>query len=465
MRALSWIKFSIRFSVLLAILLISSAVMAAAMEPEGILPPDGVVNQDLYLNAPSVLVQGQVNGMLVAIAQEVVIESSAVIQNDSFLVARVVTIQEGATFLGNLTIVAQSIFIDGQIQRNVYTAGAHLVVMANAVIDNNLFFGGYDSQFEPGGSIGSHLYNASYQIQHSGFLNKNLYSSSSSVLLDGVINGNAHLNLATGTINEDAIRFWMPYLSRFDIQEPYSNPFTITENAKVLGDLNVSGSADVEKTIQGMLPDFVEPPDSQQLDQQSQNSDQTLRDSKFASRLIRMIRLWVGLVLSAILALILFPTFFKISSTQIGQKPLAAIGIGAITLVSISIGLFLLAMLLLLSTFLLGLFSLGGLGRLLLGLCVLSLLWIGFVFVLIVMYGSKIVVAYWLGRQIMRQSVDRHRPADLSACVLGVTIFVLLSAIPYIGWLVSVMVSLTGLGGMWYANQSQKWLPFLKWRA
>ncbi len=460
--------FRLRFILIIAILMITlfittQTISAAGHFQEGIIAPGEVVANDLYLNAPSIQIQGELKGMLVAIGDDVIIDSSAKLQNDALIVGRSVTIKDGAEIAGNIIIAAQNVEFSTHITRNLLVISATLDLSDFALVGQNLFFGGYHIKMQPGSQAANNVYVAAYQAIFSGMIERNLYLLSTALDLDGGVAGDVYLHIDPGQANEDAIRFWKPYLMRFQIPDSLSQPFMISDLAEIGGQIKYSGPFNSEQAFR----DFEgSGPNEEGLDPSgSEANPSSAGKTPTFRRVVRMLRLLINLIFTTIITLWFFPVFIKNSAAQVASRPLKAAGIGLIGLITIPIGLFLLISLLIASTFLFGLFTLGGLGRSVIALVLLVILWVVVFFGILVMYVSKFIVSFWLGRRIISRFIDHHRPADLSAGLVGVTLFVLISAIPYIGWVISFGVTIIGLGAMWYVSQNQKWLPFLKWKS
>jgi len=71
------------------------------------------------------------------------------------------------------------------------------------------------------------------------------------------------------------------------------------------------------------------------------------------------------------------------------------------------------------------------------------------IFVLLISYGSKLVVAFWGGKWILSKLAPQAAESKIWPLVLGVVLYVLLRAIPVLGWVIGVIVTLLGLGAMW----------------
>ena len=79
-----------------------------------------------------------------------------------------------------------------------------------------------------------------------------------------------------------------------------------------------------------------------------------------------------------------------------------------------------------------------------------------FVFWLFAAYISKVIVAYLVGRLILKRLVPRAK-GKFWPLLLGLVLYILVTAIPYAGWIVGFLVTLVGLGAVW--------LVYIDWRS
>ncbi|MDD4900652.1 MAG: polymer-forming cytoskeletal protein [Patescibacteria group bacterium] len=67
---------------------------------------------------------------------------------------------------------------------------------------------------------------------------------------------------------------------------------------------------------------------------------------------------------------------------------------------------------------------------------------------LIALYVSKILAGILIGRSLLNSLLPKHKDSLLLAMVVGIVISYLIFAIPFIGWIVSLLAMLWGLGGI-----------------
>ena len=68
------------------------------------------------------------------------------------------------------------------------------------------------------------------------------------------------------------------------------------------------------------------------------------------------------------------------------------------------------------------------------------------VFMLMISYGSKLVVAYLAGKLTLARLAPQYAEHRVWPMLLGVIIYVSLRSIPLLGWFLGVIVTLAGLG-------------------
>lgn len=121
------------------------------------------------------------------------------------------------------------------------------------------------------------------------------------------------------------------------------------------------------------------------------------------------------------------------------------------------------AMILLVGAILFGLFfafiRLDGLGSAIVWLAMGAIV-AGFVlFVLALVYVTKLVVGYALGKWILTKLSPAAAEKVIWPLLLGVLIIVILIALPYIGWLFNFVLTILGLGALWLLGQSLRQPP------
>jgi hypothetical protein len=461
-------KFFLLFFAVVLILLFYSArpSSASALFQDGVIEEGLVITDDLFLRSQNISVDGEIDGILLAIGQDVTIASSAVLENDVIIIAQRIIVEPQASFGGNVILIAESMNLHATFTHNVYAAGAALKLGSDASIQNNLAFAGFQIETLPDSSVDNNLYAACYQALLSGLIHQNLRIATTTLELNGYIAENADIRQNLWSMNEDTIRFWMPYIKNFGIPEPLPPGFRFSDQAKIDGQLVYSSSMVLEEAL-NIQPSGGITIQTPAAGAQQTGSHSTMADgyaNAWVTRGLRALRLLVSLPLCGLFALWLFPGFLKKSSALVGEKPLNDFGIGLVSSISVYIGLFVVCLFFVISAILFGLFSVGSFGNLIFSLGLASLAWVALVFTFLVKYISKLVVVLWLGVLILDKGKPAEGKNDLVRLALGTLLFVLVSALPYVGWIISLVVTLIGLGAMWYVFQAENRFPFLKWK-
>ncbi len=94
-------------------------------------------------------------------------------------------------------------------------------------------------------------------------------------------------------------------------------------------------------------------------------------------------------------------------------------------------------------------FLVGSLGTLAVGLASV-LYWLS------IFFFSKVIIAFLLGKAIFSRSTSKYAQGRVLPLIVGVVLFALIVSIPYLGWVVSVIATMFGLGALWMVAFSHK---------
>jgi uncharacterized Tic20 family protein len=158
-------------------------------------------------------------------------------------------------------------------------------------------------------------------------------------------------------------------------------------------------------------------------------------------------RLFISYLVIGILMIWWLPQQNEMWTDKVGERPFATFGAGLVFYIVGFVGGALLLMLLIAV----------GVGLVAITFPGLALTWGGitisawslafWLFILLVAYASKVIVAYWGGRWLIRRFVPKAQ-RRIWPLLLGLTLLVLLIAIPYAGWAISFAVTFVGMGAV-----------------
>jgi hypothetical protein len=160
-----------------------------------------------------------------------------------------------------------------------------------------------------------------------------------------------------------------------------------------------------------------------------------------------------------LLALWLLRPALEASGMPLRARPWRTLGIGLIVLV-IALNLFLVAFLLAAVIFAIGLgLNAIGLWPISIAFWMLSYSMIAIaltILVLFIAYGTKILVTYhfmaWL---LSKTSWPRTTWMAVLALLMGTLLYTLLRSVPYVGWVIGLLVVAAGMGSAWLAYRQQ----------
>ncbi|HEX6387648.1 MAG TPA: hypothetical protein VF177_23510 [Anaerolineae bacterium] len=369
-----------------------------------------VIDDDLFVSGGRVEVNGTVQGDLFATGAEVIVNGDVE---------------------GSLAMAGQTLVVNGSIGGSVYGGGYSLTIGPEADIGRNVYFGGFSLVTESGSNIGRSLYTGSYQTIHSGEVANNLEVGSAALQVNGVVGGDVRGEVADP---EAATRpFFMPgFPSDVTIIDP---GLQVSDQAEIGGNVNVTVAQVDEGGAAGFFAFAVET---------------TLR---------QRIGEFIALLIVGGILLRLWPGFMRRAGAETQERPLPSAGRGCLGTLIFFVAVPGAFLVLIGLTLLGGLITFGQLSSNILGLGGTALGFAVAAFLFVLTLVTKAVVAFWGGRLILaRLSPDMQPgwPTDFLALVLGALIYEILRAIPFLGWLIAIIVMIVGLGAIYLALRGEK---------
>ncbi len=396
-----------------------------------------VIDDNLIITGQNVIVDGTINGDLVVGGGKIVING---------------------TVTGSVLASGQSLTINGKVGGALYGAGASLNLGAQAVIERNLFFGGYSLTTEPGSVVKRDASIGAYQAILKGEIQRDLQAGVGALELNGIVGRNAYVEVGepSTTVQPD---FWRSF-TQVELPATIQPGLRIGADAKIAGKFNYTSLVEQTSGI-AALPQggvaYSTPMPGTSGAQTGGASAATIAaqpQNLVVSWLWSRLRELITLLVVGGLSLWLLPKLFQRVVEHVRAEPLPATAWGFVVMIVGYLAAFLAAGLLMVLIFGLGRLTLAGLawGAMWSGTAALSAFFI--FFTLLIIYGSKLVVAYPVGRWIMQrfQGEAAMEPTGWNQAwplLVGVLLYVVLAGIPYLGFVVSVLVTLLGLGAMW----------------
>lgn len=436
--------------VLLTLILVPSVAAFDGREGDKIvIGADEVIEDDLYLGAETIIVDGVIKGDLYAGAAMVTINGT--IEGDLVTGAQSITIN--GTVEGDVMAFGQSVVINGTVGDDLRSGAAAIQFGEEAVVTDDLLFGGASLELMPGAQVGGDLLVGGAQALVEGDVAGNLMVGASAFELSGTVAGDVTAYVDTPAEGEN----YMPpmfYGPQMNISMPSVKPgITINDNAKIDGDLTYTATRDLNfpsSAIDGSItreePQFVNeferpaPPTPQQM---------------AGFWLLRLLRTIITLITLGMLMQWLFPNFLASAEYKLQTETWSSLGWGVVAYAFFYFALLVVFTAMILGAIIFGALSLGGLSGtiVILGLLALAIMTVGFV--LTVIYLTKIIVATLGGKLLLARIKPEWANHKFYPLALGVVLLAFIMAIPVAGWLIKLIVVLFALGALWLLGREQ----------
>jgi len=447
-------------AVLLAGLLVAGGVrtaQAVTIESGNNIPAGQTVDDDAVIGGNTVQMDGTVNGTLIAGGNTVTVTGT--VKGDAILAGRQIIITDQAVIDGNLFVLGSTVTVNGKINGSVFSGAATLTLSEPSVVGYNLYSLGYNLDTKAGSKISRDLLVVNYQSSLAGEM-RNLQLAASSVELDGTVNGDATIRVSEpGQVPSQVSRsfpiFWM------DVPTARASGLTIASSAHIAGKLTYISPVDQSGTVQtvpgqGIVYQTPQPQDRVQPNNQRNPPANIFVNFTATFWLWSLLRDLVTMILLGGLAVWLANGIFKRLMNATRAKPVQSAGWGLLGLVLAFFAFPIAAIALVLLALFFGLLTLADVVGMILGLGfgVLGLIFVAFIVLLA--WTGKLVVAYIIGKWLLEKLNSQVAGGRFWPLALGAVILALVDAIPFLGWIISFVIALVGLGAIWYAWRLRK---------
>lgn len=394
-----------------------------------VIEADEVIDDDYYVVADEFILNGVVKG-------------------DLFVGGRKITIN--GTVEGDLWAVGQWVRINGVVGDDARIGGAVLELGSRAEVVDDLMVAGYSYEAESGSIVGGTFVFAGAQALLAGDIGEDVYVASNGLEIRGRIGGNVKAEV--GYAQDVSLLGTSEYWPEMPPVPQVRGGLTLHEDAEIGGSLEyktveaITVPGDVVKGTERFIPDMRE----------------RVSEGDFGRALTtywfwRQTRRFLALVIVALLLAWLAPKWITIPAGKLKVEPGPSLGWGALIWFCFPIALLIVIILIGLVAALLGVVTLGELSGWFVLLSAAALL------ALIAVYGSvsallaKILVAYWIGTAILSSTKLADMPKRIWSILLGLAILSVVMAIPCLGTLVGIVVSMFGLGALLLLAREWGW--------
>ena len=395
---------------------------ASAFEGRGgervVIEEGEIIEHDLYVGAREFILKGTVKGDLFVSGQEIRIEKTGVVE-------------------GDLYAAGMTIEVKGKVTDDIFAAGYSLSVAGEAGGD----FVGAGFSSEVTGRVGQDFLFFGYQALVAGEVGRDVRFAGNGLRLAGRAGGNVEVDVSGA--EEEGLPPGFPFYSGLPPVPQVPPGLTVEEGARIGGDLRYTAREEARVppgTVAGKVefrkierPRKVTPP---------------FRVRAVRWGLERLRYLASLLIVGAVMAFAA-PKWTRRLAEHILAKPLPSFGWGVVILVMFGLVMVALLAVTVVVSLLLRLLTIRGLA----GLTFFSGLLAGAAgllgFRLAWSYVARILASVAIGVAILQASKSRAAGSKWWPMILGVVILVLVTSIPILGGLLSLIASLVGLGSFW----------------
>jgi hypothetical protein len=347
-----------------------------------------VVDQNMILNGVDVVIDGTVNGDVMAFGR---------------------TITLNGKVDGSLLAFGETVVINGQVSNNAVAGGILMEFGSSAEIGRDLYFAGARLTLVDGASVQRDLSVLALEAQLAGEIGRDIKAIIGPLQIGQIIMG------------------------------PIQDRITVIGSVQAE---DISLKVPVQVAIgSGVLAPILR---ASQIQQEAAIDTKRLGEWGVSS-----LRNLAALIIIGLLTIWLFPVPLQWAGEEILESPwrsvLSGISVlvvgwfifvfGIIVVVSVAIFFYTFSMPNL--GFLFGMLGLLGMG---LGA---SVFWLS------IAYISKLVVAFLIGKHLLHRFAPQHAESKLWPLLLGIFLFALAASIPYLGWVIATIATFFGMGALW----------------
>jgi cytoskeletal protein CcmA (bactofilin family) len=381
---------------------------------EVVIGSDQVIEDDVYVTANEVVVDGTIRGDLIAFGGSIAVDG---------------------TVEGDLIGAAQAVEIGGTVEDDVRIAGQTLLLDEGAEVEDDLIAAGFSLENVPDSAVGGTVMYAGYQALLQGTVGEDVNAAANGLELGGEVGANVDAEVD----GEDGGPPPFLFAPQADLPTVDSG-LTLTDSATVGGNLTYESSTEAQIDPQAQIEGEVV---GEERPAEAEEDAYTFADAVFDN-----LRSFIALLLVGLILIWIAPNWIRRRAGTVLDRPLASLGWGVLGLVAfLALGVAILLATLVLAV-ILGLLTLGGLVALIVVLGLLAEVVLVLAFWIFTIYLAQIVVSFLAGLLLVETVRPGRGSGRVLPLVVGLILYVMLRAVPVLGPLVGLAVVLLGLGAL-----------------
>ncbi len=406
------IKIFYQFVTIMMVVILLSVAIPSQVSAQGIvqgdnLPTETMIKGDAVFRGETVRIDGDVDGDVLAVANEVEVNGSV---------------------SGSLVVIGNEVTVNSSVGGTLYALAFQFNLGSEADLNRNLYFTGLSLGTQEGATIQRDLYSASLGAQ-----------------LKGNVNG--EIRAIVGPME-----FFYLIMERID----QTNWFK-SDEASITNFTNQEFEMDSTAHTPTVLFSSLMP--ARIGESLSALQAEEIDWVKVTDWLLERVQEWTVLIIFGLLGLWLKPKWISDSAQILLSRPLAATGWGFLgTVISFNLmGVAILMLIIIIAIALfLGMIPLWELAWSFMAIAGFSLGFVSTAFALFVIYISKAIVAFLVGLMLLNRIVPAYAKYKPLALIIGLVLYVLLAAIPILGWVIGMLATVLGLGAVWLLYKEKR---------
>ena len=409
---------------------------------------DEPVNDDLIVSAEKVTINAPISGDLIVSGTSVILNST--VEGTVFAGGQTIKVSKEAVIKGNFMFGAAEVIVEGKINGSVYGGAATIFFENGAQLGRNVYVGGYNLELSPEAVIARDLYAGLYQVDLSGMVKEDAVISAEAMEFKGSVAGNMTLEMS-----DPELRMGVPTTFSFPgVENPprtMQAGLDVDESAHLGGELKIISGILTEPRYDNIAEDAVtvEAPEVAYGDTTAHHETSNSGGGSIVFTWMRRnAGRFISLCIVGALLLWLCRKPFEETVEQLKLNPWKALGYGALVFFGGFLAFFLVSVAIVILLIVTGFLTLGTLSSFVgaLGFSALGLVFAAFR--LAIRFISKLVIAYWLGRVILKASPEEKPGRAWLAALIGISIYAVARALPVLGWFLGATVTLFGFGAI-----------------
>lgn len=372
-----------------------------------------VVDENLYVTGRTITIDGTVNGDVVAAASRLTING---------------------TVKGDVLAGAQTIVVNGTIGDDLRGMCEVLLLGPTARVSGDVAFTAASLESQSGSLIGRDVLFGGYQAQLSGSIGGDLTAGANRLELRGPVGGDVLVS-----VNDE------PGPGRGFVYSP-SGP-VVTPN--VPAGLTVAGSAQIGGKLSYSSYGEATIAPSAEIEGGVAHTPVSPRPAAPVQPGLEALRYLAALLLFGALLLWLAPAWSSRLSEIVGARPLPSLAWGVVMLALFGVAVLGLLIVTILLAVIFGYLTLGGLVAWIVAVGLLADTTLVVAGITYAVYVAAIIVSLFAGRWLVTKVQPAWAERPFVPLLVGLVVYVALTAIPWIGPIIGLLVVLLGFGALW----------------